>query len=336
MTQTKMHKRLVEGAAMKVLVVDDARSNRLLVSRFIEAMGHTTIEASDGKEAVAAFIREKPDLVLMDVMMPGMDGFEATRRIRAIEGQEWVPVIFLSAQEDERDIATGIEAGGDDYLAKPVSQMVLSAKMRAMQRIAEMRGQLVKMSRELEATNQELERLAHIDGLTGIANRRYFDVCLAREFARSSRNRNPLSLILADVDHFKAYNDHYGHQAGDDALKQIAARMTKCLRRPADLVARYGGEEFVVVLPETNRGGALRVAELLRVAIEELAIPHGWSSAANKVTLSLGVACTTSESVPTPEALLADADQALYSAKHAGRNRVAPECITPIGAPAAH
>jgi diguanylate cyclase (GGDEF)-like protein len=336
MTQTKMHKRLIEGEAMKVLVVDDARSNRLLVSRFIEAMGHTTIEASDGEEAVAVFIREKPDLVLMDVMMPGMDGFEATRRIRAIEGQEWVPVIFLSAQEDERDIATGIEAGGDDYLAKPVSQVVLSAKMRAMQRIAEMRGQLVKMSRELEATNQELERLAHIDGLTGIANRRYFDVCLAREFARSLRNRNPLSLILADVDHFKAYNDHYGHQAGDDVLKQMAARMTNCLRRPADLVARYGGEEFVIVLPETNRGGALRVAELLRAAIEELAIPHGWSSVANKVTLSLGVACTTSESIPTPEALLADADQALYSAKHAGRNRVAPEFIAPVGAPAAH
>jgi len=321
---------------MKVLVVDDARSNRLLVARFIEAMGHTTIEASDGEEAVAAFIREKPDLVLMDVIMPGVDGFEATRRIRAIEGQAWVPVIFLSAQEDERDIATGIEAGGDDYLAKPVSQVVLSAKMRAMQRIAEMRGQLVKVSRQLEATNRELERLAHIDGLTGIANRRYFDDFLAREFARSSRNRNLLSLILADVDHFKSYNDHYGHQAGDDALKQVAVGLKNCLRRPADLVARYGGEEFVIVLPETNRGGALRVAELLRTAVEQLAIPHGWSSAANKLTLSLGVACTSSESVPTPETLLADADQALYSAKHAGRNRVAPEYVTPVSAPQAH
>jgi diguanylate cyclase (GGDEF)-like protein len=321
---------------MKVLVVDDARSSRLLVSRFIEGMGHTTIEAADGEEAVAAFIREKPDLVLMDVMMPGIDGFEATRRIRAIEGQEWVPVIFLSAQEDERDIATGIEAGGDDYLAKPVSQVVLSAKMRAMQRIAEMRGQLVKVSRQLEATNQELARLAHIDGLTGIANRRYFDDCLAREFARALRNHNPLSLILADVDHFKAFNDHYGHQAGDDVLKQVATQMMKCLRRPADLVARYGGEEFVVVLPETNRAGALRVAEMLRLAVEQLAVPHGWSSVSNRVTLSLGVACTTSELIPTPATLIADADQALYSAKHAGRNRVAPQSNVAIAAPAAH
>lgn len=306
---------------MKVLVVDDARSNRLLMSHFIRAMGHTSVEAANGEEAVSIFAQERPDLVLMDVVMPGVDGFEATRRIRAMEGEDWVPVIFLSAQEDERDIATGIEAGGDDYLAKPVSQVVLSAKMRAMQRIAAMRSQLVSMSRELAATNQELARLAHSDGLTGIANRRYFDTYLARESARAARNRSPLSIILADVDHFKAFNDCYGHQAGDDVLKRIAACLNSQLRRPADLVARYGGEEFVVVLPETNRSGGLRVAEMLRAAVEELAIPHTRSSVGPHVTLSLGMTCASGPPIK-PGQLLAEADQALYSAKHAGRNRI--------------
>src|SRR3989442_9775853 len=177
--------------------------------------------------------------------------------MRKSSPDEWVPIIFLSSKEDDQDLDRAIEAGGDDYLVKPVSFVVLNAKIRALHRIESMRSKLIEVSRDLATANRELEKLSRQDGLTGIANRRYFDSYLQTEVRRAARERSPLSLILSDVDNFKAFNDCYGHQAGDDCLRQVATALSSAGRRPADLAARYGGGEFAMIPPGSRRGGGL-------------------------------------------------------------------------------
>jgi diguanylate cyclase (GGDEF)-like protein len=265
--------------------------------------------------------QDRPDLVLIDVVMPVMDGYEAARQMRQSRPDEWVPIIFLSSKEADQDLDRAIEAGGDDYLVKPVSYVVLNAKIRALQRIESTRAKLLETSRELAAANRELENLSRQDGLTGIANRRYFDSYLLAELKRALREHQPISLILADVDDFKAYNDCYGHQAGDDCLRRIASALKVVGRRPADLVARYGGEEFAMVLPVTTMDGAVDVAKALARAIEEMSIPHARSGVSSSVSLSQGIASLIPAQDTTPENLIELADQALYQAKQQGRNR---------------
>src|SRR5499427_293596 len=245
---------------MKVLIVDDSATIRAGLRALVEKMGHTVVDAEDGSRALAIYREDRPDLVLIDVVMPVMDGYDAAREMRQIRPDEWVPIIFLSSKEADQDLDRAIEAGGDDYLVKPVSFVVLNAKIRALQRIEATRLKLLETSRELAAANRELENLSRQDGLTGIANRRYFDTYLLTEMRRASRDRQPLALILADVDYFKAYNDYYGHQAGDDCLRQVASALRSVGKRPADLAARYGGEEFAMVLPATTADGAVDVA----------------------------------------------------------------------------
>jgi diguanylate cyclase (GGDEF)-like protein len=310
---------------VKALVIEDTVTSATLICHLLEKMGLVPVRASDGLAGIEMFKRERPDLVLLDIIMPGMDGFEVARRIRQLEKDgEWTPIIFLSARASDQDLAEGINVGGDDYLVKPVSEIVLRAKVRAMQRIAQMRYSLLVLTRKLDEANRELTRLSAVDGLTGIPNRRCFDDTLAREWRRSQRNRQPLSLLLADVDHFKEFNDTYGHQVGDDCLKAVARSLAGCLNRATDLVARYGGEEFAVVLPDTDEHGARAVAELMRDAVAALAVPHSASSVAGHVTLSLGVASCVPGNEPeaSAESLLGDADKALYEAKRGGRNRV--------------
>ena len=311
---------------MKALVIEDTVTSATLICHLLEKMGLVPVRASDGPSGIEMFKRERPDLVLLDIIMPGMDGFEVARRIRQLEKDgEWTPIIFLSARASDEDLAEGINVGGDDYLVKPVSEIVLKAKVRAMQRIAQMRYSLLVLTRKLDEANRELTRLSAVDGLTGIANRRCFDETLLREWRRAQRNRQPLSLLVADVDHFKEFNDTYGHQVGDDCLKAVARGLAACLNRATDLVARYGGEEFAVVLPDTDEQGAHAVAELMRRTVAELSIPHSGSGVAGHVTLSLGVATCSPGNEPetTASSLLGDADKALYEAKHGGRNRVA-------------
>jgi diguanylate cyclase (GGDEF)-like protein len=306
---------------MQILVVDDSPTIRAGLRQQLERMGHAITEANDGAHALVQWRAARPDLVLIDVMMPVMDGYDTARHMRSDSGEDWVPIIFLSSMEDDQDLDRAIEAGGDDYLVKPVSFVVLNAKIRALHRIEVMRRRLMDVSRELAASNRQLEMLSRQDGLTGIANRRYFDAYLATELRRAARTREPLSLILTDVDYFKAYNDNYGHQAGDECLKRVALALQLSCQRPADLAARYGGEEFVLVLPATGAGGADKVAQLLASAIDRLGIPHAKSQVHSAVTLSQGITTEIAGAESLPEHWIEHADQALYQAKQQGRNR---------------
>jgi len=306
---------------MKVLLVDDSPTIRAATTQMLKKMGHAVTIAENGEQALEAYERERPDLVLMDVTMPVMDGYTAAQEIRA-RYPDWVPIIFLSGAEADQQLERGIRAGGDDYLIKPASYVVLHAKILAMQRIDDMRRRLMKVSAELTAANRALERMSRQDGLTELANRRFFDSYLTDEMARARRSKNELALALCDVDFFKPYNDHYGHQAGDECLRQVAQALQKMCRRPADIAARYGGEEFALILPETGLVGAAQVAEGVRDAIARLNILHEYSQAASHITMSVGVACFLPTMEIDSEGLVSAADQALYQAKKLGRNRV--------------
>jgi diguanylate cyclase (GGDEF)-like protein len=323
-------------AAMKALVIEDTATSLALVCHLLDRMGITPLPVRDGLNGIAVFEQEQPDLILLDIVLPGIDGIEVARRIRALEKPgEWTPIIFLTGRTRDEDLEQGIGAGGDDYLFKPVSEVVLSAKVRAMQRIVQMRDSLVVLTRKLDEANRELTRLSAIDGLTGIPNRRQFDEALQREWRRGMRGRLPLSLVLVDVDFFKQFNDTYGHQAGDDCLIAVARQLGSQLKRPADVVARYGGEEFAAVLPETGREGALLVAESMRAAVKALGIPHASSTASNMVTISIGVATLAPQLPDGAPGMLAAADRALYEAKRQGRNRICEaDPALPVALPA--
>lgn len=305
---------------MKVLLVDDTKTERLILTSYLEEMGYSVLTAENGRQAVNLYHREKPDLVLMDVIMPEMDGHDAARLMRHDENI-WVPIIFLSGRIDPEDVFAGIEAGGDDYLAKPVNQLILEAKMISMRRIAKMRRKLINVSTELEIVNAELKKQANVDGLTGLANRRYLDKYLRVEIARSMRNGHQLAVILCDVDYFKKYNDSFGHLKGDDCLKTLARTMEASCKRATDLVARYGGEEFAIILPDTNTEDACKLAQSICDAIVALKLEHS-ESEHNVVTMSMGVYSDEPEKNHDSEFMLKKADEALYRAKESGRNRV--------------
>ncbi|MBX3685900.1 MAG: diguanylate cyclase [Rhodocyclaceae bacterium] len=308
---------------MKALVIEDTVTSATLVCHQLRKMGLEPTHARDGEKGIDAFKANRPDLVLLDIIMPGMNGFEVARRIRQLERDgEWTPIIFLTARTSDEDLQRGIEVGGDDYLVKPVSEAVLGAKVRAMQRIAQMRYSLLVLTRKLDDANNELRRLSSVDGLTGIANRRELDETLLREWRRGVRSARPLSVLLADVDYFKQFNDGYGHQVGDECLKAVARSMKGELKRPSDLLARFGGEEFLVVLPETDIEGAAAVAESLRAAVEAMAITHRHAPVPGVVTISVGVASLVPDREHCETTLIEAADQALYAAKRDGRNRV--------------
>lgn len=307
---------------MKALVVEDTLTSLAAVSFQLERMGITPVCARDGASGLEAFDAHKPDLILLDIILPGIDGYEVARRIRAREKEgEWTPIIFLTARASDEDLEQGIAAGGDDYLTKPVSEIVLRAKLNAMQRIMQMRYSLVVLTRKLAAANQELQRLSSLDGLTGISNRRQFDETLDREWRRAIRARLGLTLMFCDVDFFKQYNDVYGHQAGDECLKNVARILVAQVKRPGDLVARYGGEEFAAILPDTDSKGAVLLGENMRRAVEADAIAHSGSSVAPVVTVSVGVAVARPKRGGDQSTLIQAADRALYAAKEQGRNR---------------
>jgi diguanylate cyclase (GGDEF)-like protein len=305
-----------------VLVIDPSASNRALISECLRQLPDVqTMATGDGELALQMFRETWPRLVLLDTTLQDTNGIELTQKIRAWEQSSnetgisrWTPIVFLSSVTDEDTLARGILAGGDDFLCKPVSEVVLLAKVRAMLRIS---------ARQLEIceVHRKLKEISILDGLTGIPNRRHFDDTLTIEWKRCLRNETPLSIVLGDIDFFKQFNDIYGHQAGDFCLKAVANALHESLFRVEDTVARYGGEEFVAILPGTDAGGAHAVAERMRQAARDLCIPHERGIGGN-VSCSFGVASTLPCADKAPKDLLKMADTGLYAAKNAGRNRV--------------
>ena len=307
---------------MRILYADDSRTLRATLGDQMRAMGHEVVEASDGREALEKFGSQPPDLVVLDVEMPLMNGYDTARQIRKTNGEhDWIPIIFLSGNVRDTDIATGIEAGGDDYLSKPVSPTVLRAKINAMQRITGMRRRLIDLSQELAGINANLREQSTQDSLTGIPNRRAFDAVFEQQWNHGARTGKPLALLLADVDYFKRYNDNYGHQKGDECLRAVAGALREAALRKVDLVARYGGEEFAMMLPDTPAVSALLVAGRLLEAVRALRLPHANSSASGHVTISLGVCAAVPREGNSPGELIRVADRALYDAKAKGRNQ---------------
>lgn len=291
----------------KVLVVDDERINRAALTAVLQGQCEVLL-AKNGEQMFARLEQDHDiDLILLDVVMPGMDGFEILRRLKNDQRLMEIPVIFITALSLVEDEERGLALGACDYIIKPFSPAIVRARV----------GNQLRFVRQRKL----LETLAHRDGLTEIPNRRAFDQALAQEAARSERSGQPLSLIFIDIDCFKQYNDHYGHAAGDTVLKTIAQVLGRQLRRPGDLVARYGGEEFVVILPAVDARGGLEVAENLRQTVCGLGLEHLASSVGPVLSISLGGVTSLGNRVPLPR-LLEEADRKLYAAKRQGRNQV--------------
>jgi diguanylate cyclase (GGDEF)-like protein len=291
----------------KLLVVDDQPIN-IQVMHQVFGGDYQVFMATSGTQALSICQTNPPDLVLLDIVMPGMDGFEVCTELKANDATCNIPVIFVTAHTDAAQETHGLSLGAVDFIAKPVNPAVVRAR--------------VKTQLTLKFQSDLLRKLVFLDGLSGVFNRRYFDQQLGVEWARSTRSSSPLSAIMIDVDHFKLYNDHYGHQAGDDCLRQIAMALKACLKRPADLVARYGGEEFGCILPDTAFDDAMGLANEMERKVRALGIPHEASSVARVVTVSVGVATRTVDSVDDAVAMIGLADAQLYDAKQSGRGRV--------------
>nr|WP_242042019.1 PleD family two-component system response regulator [Alkalinema sp. FACHB-956] len=298
-----------------ILVADDDKVMRVCLRQAMEQEGYQVVEVMDGESCLAAYTQLRPDVVLLDAVMPIMDGFTCCTHIQNLEnGNPYTPILMITGLEDEASVEQAFASGAFDFVSKPIHWAVLRQRVKRL-------IQQVRLYHHLQATNDELIRLAASDGLTQIANRRRFDQYLHQEWHRLLREHLPLALILCDIDFFKVYNDTYGHQSGDDCLRKVARELEFSARRSVDLVARYGGEEFAVILPNTDMEGAIQVAKSIHESIDALAIPHAGSQVSNVVTVSMGVSSTIPSQLIDPAMLITAADQALYQAKAAGRNR---------------
>lgn len=333
----------------EILIVDDNLEEINLLSTLLIEAGYRVRKAVNGKIALMGIKANLPDVILLDILMPDMGGYEVCEHLKQERQTCSVPVIFLSALDEVIDKVKAFRVGGVDYVTKPFQIEEVLARVethitlqRLQKRLSEQNERLQKSealarekSQQLELTlkqlqeaqielgkvNEELQLLASLDGLTKVANRRRFDEYLSQEWKRLVREQQPLSLILCDIDYFKGYNDCYGHQGGDNCLEQVAKSINCTLKRPADLVARYGGEEFAIILPNTFAQGALAVAQLIREQIQQLKIPHAGSEVSQYITLSLGVSTMIPTLDSSTEILIRQADEALYQAKREGRDR---------------
>ncbi|MBK1619344.1 diguanylate cyclase response regulator [Lamprobacter modestohalophilus] len=292
-----------------ILIVDDQPANIHALAKLLKD-DYRIITATNATKTLELAQRDpRPDLILLDILMPDQDGYAICRELKADEATHAIPVIFVTALDQAQDEAKGLQLGAADYISKPFNPAIVRAR--------------VNNQVSLKLKTDLLEKIALQDGLTEIPNRRYFDRKLTQEWNRQSRHQYPLSLLMIDIDHFKLYNDHYGHGAGDECLRRVAQALAKVPARAADLVARYGGEEFVVLLPETDANGACEVGEQMRAAIHALALPHAYSPVADHITLSIGASMhQPQQPVTSAEALKQAADRALYQAKEQGRDRL--------------
>jgi diguanylate cyclase (GGDEF)-like protein len=290
----------------KLLIIDD----QPLVIRVLYELFKIDCDvfmSTSGAEALQRCQEIKPDLILLDIVMPDMDGYEVCRRLKANEDLEDIPVIFVTSSADDADEVKCFEVGAVDFIQKPVNAVITRSRVNTHLR--------------LKRQSDLFKSMALFDGLTGIANRRHFESSIHLDWLQCAREQTPISLLLMDIDHFKQFNDYYGHQAGDQCLQKVAKSLSKILARPYDLLARYGGEEFAVILPKTNHEGAQHVAKKIINTIEDLGVPHIKSNT-GLVTLSTGVATTMPQHKVSPDLLIAEADKALYQAKENGRNQI--------------
>ncbi|MEH2404801.1 PleD family two-component system response regulator [Nostoc sp.] len=320
-----------------ILVVDDDKSVRVFLRKAMEKEGYRVVEVNDGKQCLDAYETIKPDIVLLDAVMPVMDGFtcckylfqiaknnlrssvetfdtDSTLNNTVIPMWDYTPILMITCLDDEESVDRAFEAGATDYVTKPIHWPVLRHRLRGLLKQAQ-------VYKQLEATNQALDHLANVDGLTELANRRRFDHYLNTQWINLAQKESPLSMILCDIDFFKFYNDRYGHPAGDICLQKVGAVLSFKVQKHQDLVARYGGEEFAVIMPYTAASGAVHVAEMIQAGIKDLQIVHDGSVMSQYVTLSMGVATVVPTWESSPLDLIVRADKALYQAKAGGRDR---------------
>jgi diguanylate cyclase (GGDEF)-like protein len=291
----------------RILVVDDAMENVQILHQALRDE-HEVLFALSGEKALEVALAQQPDLILLDAVMPGMDGYAVCAALEASPRLQDIPVIFVTALSQPEDETRALEAGAVDFISKPFNVAVVRARVRSQ----------LTIKRQADA----MRELSMTDGLTGMANRRHFNDRLDAEWRRCARAGVPLSLIMIDIDHFKLYNDRYGHQAGDVCLQQVSAAMKRCASRPQDLLARYGGEEFILLLPQEGPEGVAAVAQRIQDEVRKLALPHEASPTAATVTISMGLATAMPPLEPQDaNTLIRSADGNLYRAKQTGRDR---------------
>ena len=305
-----------------ILVVDDTPDNIDVLKEALKK-GYTIRPALDGATALKiASTDPKPSLILLDIMMPGMDGYEVMRCLQENDNTREIPVIFVTVDSDIESELKGFDLGAVDYITKPFNPAIVRKRVSTHLELCDVRKKLKVQNQELKAKTDLLDKIVHLDSLTGISNRRHFDMMLEVEWSRALRNNTPLSVIVVDIDYFKGFNDHYGHIGGDNCLHSVAQCLSSLLQRPTDMVARYGGEEFVAILSGTDIKGTAHLAENWRAGVEGLRIPHAASVVADHVTISVGYATLVPTSDLLPYYLVGVADEMMYQAKESGRNLV--------------
>lgn len=312
---------ILQNTDLRILIVDDQDSVRLVLAEQLIKMGvHEVVQARSAIEAIEMFAAHKPDIVLLDIQMPGHSGHWIAEQIRNMDGGHWTPIIFLTGLDSDEDLWEGIRVGGDDYLIKPVRSTVLAAKLRAMQRLLTMQRRLVSVTEELYEANKRLNSLIERDALTGLINRRGFDRILHEQILLARRHRLPLTLMICDIDFFKQYNDTLGHPEGDLCLQTVSKVLGSVCQRPTDTACRVGGEEFALVLPNTPRSGAMMFARALTEVLASRGIVHPASSVSGVVTVSGGITTCVPDEQTSNLGMVTRADEALYAAKAQGRN----------------
>lgn len=315
---------------MKILICDQDTENLKGIEKNFLELGHKSIFAVNGMDAIEKFSSEQPDLVLISEDLPLVNGFEATKKIKenCYDFADWIPVVFMSSSTDDDTVAKAIESGADFFLHKPMSIQLLKATIKAMRRLVSYRQNLIDFGHQLREvndklllSNQLLSELSLKDPLTLLANRRAFEENLERICRQAIQNKKPVSLLMIDVDHFKMYNDTYGHQAGDVCLQKVASTFHLPVAGGKNIIARYGGEEFAIILPETEQAEAVAIAEKIREAVQLLELKN-IGTLRGFVTLSIGVSTSSPEVPFTSESLVSAGDEALYQAKEQGRNIV--------------
>ncbi|WP_341530532.1 PleD family two-component system response regulator [Nostoc sp. UHCC 0302] len=320
-----------------ILVVDNDKTMRVLLRKIMEDEGYGVIEVSDGQQCLAAYESVKPDIVLLDAIMPVMDGFTCCEQLVKVAKNdlisglknfdigltmgntmisklwEYTPILMITSLDDEDSVNRAFDVGATDYITKPIEPMILRWRLRQLLK-------QIQVHKQLQAANQTLHQLANVDSLTGLANRRCFDNYLNTQWINLAQEESPLSLILCDIDFFKNYNDKYGHPLGDSCLQKVATALKYLAQKPQDLAARYGGEEFAVIMPNTDNTGAVHVGKSLQAQVRDLQIIHDGSAINQYVTLSMGVATIMPIWESSALDLITMADKALYQAKSAGRN----------------